>query len=1071
MMLVSTGEKGSGNVYHEVQLLGNEVEGEGQYEEEEGCCESSSCCLPPRRGLFDLPILGGPPYGEVVLGKADPADLMPGFTYPTRRGQWNFFNLHAVVLGGPFLEEAKLRAAIDELQRRNPRLRAKYYENPLTKEHYLLETQKEIPLFVRSGGQYADVNHDLEKQLSYDKVDYFEGPFCWLVYVRHDAQEPGGSTSSGSSGLLIFANTHGCGDGRSCEILMASLLKIYDGRRAELGGGDDPKPANIAGPSIFFMRQEAVGSGRDLVEPEKLLRWRKIEAEFPQRERHMLNQTFIDQLHPNYSPYVQGSVVEILRLTPDEIANVLQACREAKTTVTGALVAAIAQAYLQELVARGRGSELLEFGMDVDNRRFLPSTFKEAVGNYVTAQGWRTRGGTEFWTMAKEMHRFLEKVIEEDIAVESHVVAQGGMSTEQLQLGRMMDPGLLVGFAASAMAHVNVSSLGVLRRFDQKFRNFQVLENLSAANLLGVKVNALTSGASGTFSVCVMVSDGGLIPEPRELARSLRDQIGAILRDLPLAAGPPAGLLLQSVAPPLGPPFSSSRQAGRWGAVALAAPVIRRAEDVQAEMESLIMKHREKYKSAHRSKANQAFLGDTSGASQTWGTHVMLVLDFVLACLAAGPLSAFPIYEPYLRDAGVFNHVCPEEKKTCEEQEAALSLFYTVTLNLIVVMIGTTGYAFDVWGPRRSSALGAMVSCVGLCLLAVFIHLDARKWGLTQIIGCFLCFILSDLGGLLASFGILGWMWHYPRQQTFIMGLENASFQASALLGFLFQTVVEDWGWHIAGGFLLAAGISGVASVGLFLMNPSREVFLAEAGKVLDVSSGAMDFSSIVGMWHFKWQMKELRHILWLFPWQNYFFIAYNGTMLAAVTYSVGNSSVQYARLQEEGNLSDEEVRSLKDFFLMVWSVIGLLLNPLAGMLLDRIGYKRFFVLVSVVVYLLVPLVFLHDARAQKLSTTLTAIWFSTYQTVQMKQPAIFAPPDLYGVIMGGMLFRAGILSLLLTSLAWFLLEFEQVSSVYISFGLFLAAAFAATGCIFVNQLFGIPRKPPKDRYGPIVMA
>ncbi len=156
------------------------------------------------------------------------------------------------------------------MQQHYPRLRAKYYENPLTKYNYLLETSARIPLIVREGS-YETINLEIEQALMYDGVDYFSGPFAWITYVQHPGQD---------TCLLIFANTHGSCDGRSCEIVLANLLKLYDG--AEVACSE-------ICTSIYQLKQGP--DGDFAVEPGKLGRWRNIEADFPKKEPEMLNQT------------------------------------------------------------------------------------------------------------------------------------------------------------------------------------------------------------------------------------------------------------------------------------------------------------------------------------------------------------------------------------------------------------------------------------------------------------------------------------------------------------------------------------------------------------------------------------------------------------------------------------------------------------------------------------------------------------------------------------------------------------------------------------------------------------
>ena len=303
-------------------------------------------------------------------------------------------NLHAVAVRGR-LDEQRLRKAIDELQERFPRLRAKSHQNRITGVVYLLETKEKIPLYT-SDGDYKTINLELENTLMQDweKVDYSRGPFCWVRYVRHPS-------SPDHTGLLIFATTHGSCDGRSCEIVLSFLLKLYDGRGAEV-------PTSEICSSIMDIKQKSVerGPGRDLATAEKLKTWRAIEATIPEKPKGMVNQNFVDLTHPDFNPTFDGVCIEILRLSAAEVARVLQASRKAGTTLTGTLVAALKMAYVKELVWRGRSAEVLEFSMDIDNRRFLSSEYTQEVGNYVTAQLWRTETIVNFWTTARQLRRF-----------------------------------------------------------------------------------------------------------------------------------------------------------------------------------------------------------------------------------------------------------------------------------------------------------------------------------------------------------------------------------------------------------------------------------------------------------------------------------------------------------------------------------------------------------------------------------------------------------------------------------------------------------------------------------------
>ena len=154
-----------------------------------------------------------------VLSAGDVFDVLSAY-HPSHSAV-NMNNFHAVAIRGR-LDEARLRRAVDELQSRHPRMRAKLYMNPWTKYNYLLESEEPIPLVMQTG-IYESINTDLERILL-RKIDSFRGPFCHVTYVTH----PDGT------GLLVFGNNHSVGDGRCCETVLAQLLLLYDGRGAEV---------------------------------------------------------------------------------------------------------------------------------------------------------------------------------------------------------------------------------------------------------------------------------------------------------------------------------------------------------------------------------------------------------------------------------------------------------------------------------------------------------------------------------------------------------------------------------------------------------------------------------------------------------------------------------------------------------------------------------------------------------------------------------------------------------------------------------------------------------------------
>eukprot|EP00747_Dinoflagellata_sp_TGD_P065025 gnl/TRDRNA2_/TRDRNA2_154172_c1_seq2.p1 gnl/TRDRNA2_/TRDRNA2_154172_c1~~gnl/TRDRNA2_/TRDRNA2_154172_c1_seq2.p1 ORF type:complete len:138 (-),score=20.08 gnl/TRDRNA2_/TRDRNA2_154172_c1_seq2:79-432(-) len=116
-------------------------------------------------------------------------------------------------------------------------------------------------------------------------------------------------------------------------------------------------------------------------------------------------------------------------------------------------------------------------------------------------------------------------------------------------------------------------------------------------------------------------------------------------------------------------------------------------------------------------------------------------------------------------------------------------------------------------GPQRASALGAFLASICMVSVAIAVGLDAKEFPTIQPVILFVCLVVSEVGGLIACFGVLGWMWHYPRSQAFIQGLSNATYQGSALIGALFKIMIDS-GYRIWDVFLVLAATNLVASIG-----------------------------------------------------------------------------------------------------------------------------------------------------------------------------------------------------------------------------------------------------------------
>jgi len=587
-------------------------------------------------------------------------DLLPGFAAPTSGlGFPNSNNLHAVFIRGA-LDVECLRRAIDSLQARHPRTRARYYENHRT--NYLLETNESIPLEVRDG-RFGDINMDLEKALA-KPIDTLRGPFCHFTYVRHVED---------CTGLLIFAQTHGVGDGRACEVLMAQLLKLYNGE-------DVPYYKNV---------QSFSQMARAKARPEKLEAWHDIEDCMPHRDDTSVVGTFVDPSHPTFQAAFEGCCIELLRLSPEETSALLQVSRRNQVTLTGTFAAVVQYAILVELIARGRSAEFVSLGMDVNMRgRAVGPEFDEECGNFVVDTHVHCPLTSDLFETARLVNNVLKRIVDTGCGFEAGLSGFGSLHTrDAMLLLRNANLDQWVAFTG-AMEHANVSSLGVLKRFG-KYKDFEVLENysISHAMFLGCKVNCCTSGSSGNFTACVMVTRN-VVPDARFLACKLRDHIEKILRGLMADESMPEHRL-----------------------------VLQQYASVAEKMKLTVDKVKAQIALAPKTPAGLPLLGDTSRKNGLC-SHFKLAVTVVCSTIATGCLSGFPLYEPQMKEAGVFRYYCKPGMHQCSEQNEALARLYQNSQFLSFFLSIIMGCIFDRFGARRAAMFGALCTAFSLSVIS-----------------------------------------------------------------------------------------------------------------------------------------------------------------------------------------------------------------------------------------------------------------------------------------------------------------------------------------------------------------
>ncbi|CAE7702732.1 norA [Symbiodinium microadriaticum] len=248
-------------------------------------------------------------------------------------------------------------------------------------------------------------------------------------------------------------------------------------------------------------------------------------------------------------------------------------------------------------------------------------------------------------------------------------------------------------------------------------------------------------------------------------------------------------------------------------------------------------------------------------------------------------------------------------------------------------------------------------------------------------------------------------MWHYPLLQTFFIGLSNAATQASGSLGFVFNSLAEE-GVNIVESFLVLAGLSLLSGLVFLLSCPTKLQTLTQAGRVLNTHPSSLDVYSIVGWKAIKHSVKEACGVYNLYPRQNTCMLLYIGFFMAGELTCISGLEARYRALFQPA-----EADSLLAAYATLMAVLGIVVNPAAGLLFDYFGFLNVFAFSSFLAFLVPFTLMVPIVWVQLLSLFLLVTWFSLFLNVVSRYSVTFAPPDFFGTFTGFLTSLAGIIA------------------------------------------------------------
>lgn len=197
--------------------------------------------------------------------------------------------------------------------------------------------------------------------------------------------------------------------------------------------------------------------------------------------------------------------------------------------------------------------------------------------------------------------------------------------------------------------------------------------------------------------------------------------------------------------------------------------------------------------------------------------------------------------------------------------------------------------------------------------------------------------------GFLNSMALYGFIWHYPKNQAFVIGLSNASIQLSALLGTIFPSLIDKF--HIPLGFLflLCGGISFVAAAICVFSIPTKKEFQMMAALYIPDMGEEKEEGIFISIWR---KIKDTWDVMLQYKRDNIlFFMASTVAYIFILTWI----SSLYPFLSDLFH-SETKGQSLADTYSLIYSIMGSVSAPLLGTLLDKLGMVKFYGMMNILV-------------------------------------------------------------------------------------------------------------------------
>lgn len=405
---------------------------------------------------------------------------------------------------------------------------------------------------------------------------------------------------------------------------------------------------------------------------------------------------------------------------------------------------------------------------------------------------------------------------------------------------------------------------------------------------------------------------------------------------------------------------------------------------------------------------------------------------FLLCCIASGPLNSWVTIEPLLGELGVLG-------STYNHSSSALNEVQVVGFSFGSLLSIPLGLSYDIFGPRASAAMGAVIAALGTFCMAIAISNTNHNWML------FFAYPMASLGGSMNSMAILGFQWLMPQRQNLVNSLYGASLAISDTIAILGVIIINSGAITLQTFFIIIGSVSLGIAVLTYFGAPSKaenalhyilvsedvaenqreksnydsidvprehcDILLHDSvenfdSNLTDRKSDTAARTSTVADTN---TCRELCKQSWAgitgtarafkrFPVPLILAQLFICMIYWSAFYPMSSMYNYYVAL-----LGLEDAVALVDAFSVIYGITGSLFTVLAGWLCDRIGIVKFLRYTTCLIILTATLQMVPNFAVQLLWLTLWSMCFNLFLIIYIRLSMHYAPMQYFGAFQGAM--------------------------------------------------------------------